>query len=409
MAEYTLQTQLLEAIACGRGMPSLAKIMVDFLGNPVIITDQFFRIVVYQTKRGENIHWDDFLPLSVTQRESKRWESKTERGMLVTPDGKTVPYASFPLVRSELEGFIVLLLTENAWSPAMALMLEQGALAVLVALKQEREIQRIHLKYKDEFIHDLLYNNFENREVLIQRGKTLGLDFSHPHALAVVGIDDEESPEAEKNLEQLKSLLHSSLRMHGDNPVVTRRGIYLIVLLPMARQLTFPELKRELNSLFRLAKQNVYNRLKTSFSVGVGHLYPAADELFRSYQEAKTALELGRFFNKSDEMTYFDELGVLSLIYKMGELELKAFCYSLLDPILDYDRKNAGQLLETLKIYFQCNADLNTTAEKLYVHVNTLRYRLKKVEELLGIDLNNLDGQLNLFTALRIFSQKGWN
>lgn len=399
---------LLEAIACGGGVPSLAKKMVDFLGNQVIVTDPFFRIVAYQAKPGEDFCWGDFLPVSTPRREFQGGESKIERGMLVTPEGKAVPYASLPLMQSELEGYIFLLLTETRYSNAIAQALEQSALIFLVALKQEREIKRIQLKFRDEFIHDLLYNNFENRESLIYRGKTFGLDFSRPHALAVVGLDDEESWDAEKNIEQIKSMLHSALKMHWDNPVVARRGMYLIVLLPIGKKVTFPELKREIDSLFRKAKKYIYNKLEISFSVGVGHLYTAADELFRSYQEAKTALELGRFFDKADELTYFDELGILSLIYKMGEQELKEFCYSILGPILDYDRKHEGQFLETLKTYFRCNADINATAEKLFVHVNTLRYRLKKAEEFLGIDLNNLEVQLNLFTALRIFSQKGW-
>ncbi|GAV22689.1 PucR family transcriptional regulator [Carboxydothermus pertinax] len=410
MAENTLMSKLLGVLTGGGGLPSLAKILVDFLGNPVIITDPFGKILVYQdTGRKETFLWNDFLPVTIKQQATKPLESQIERGIIATSEGKAVPYASYPLIWTELEGFIFLLLTENPWSNEMAKSLKQSAQIFLIALKQEREIQKIHLKYRDEFLHDLLYNNFENKEVLIQRGKTLGLDFSSPHVLAVVGLDEEELAEAEKTLEHLKILLQSSLKMYWPNPVVTRRGTYLVIFLPLERKVTFLELKREIDSLIRQVKKYVYGRLEKSFSVGIGHLYPTADELFRSYQEAKTALELGRFFNKIDDVTYFDELGVFSLLYKMGEWELKKFCYSLLEPIMDYDRKNEGQLLETLKTYFQCNADINTTAEKLFVHVNTLRYRLKKVEELLGMDLNLLDVQLNLFVALRILSQKGWS
>jgi len=410
LAENTLVSKLLGVLVGGGGLPSLAKILVDFLGNPVIITDPYYKILVYQdTGRKETFLWEDFLPVTQKLREAKPLEAKGERGIIVTPEGKAIPYASYPLKGLELEGFIFLLLTESPWSNEMAKLLEQSAPVLLIALKQEREIQKIHLKYKDEFIHDLLYNNFENREVLIQRGKSLGLDFSSPHVLAVVGLDEEELAEAEKTLEHLKILLQSSFKMYWPNPVVIRRGTYLVIFLPLENKVTFLELKREIDSLFRKVKKYVYSRLEKSFSVGIGHLYPTADELYRSYQEAKTALELGRFFNKIDDVTYFDELGVFSLLYKMGELELKKFCYGLLAPILEYDKKNEGQLLETLKTYFQCNADINTTAEKLYVHVNTLRYRLKKVEELLGMDLNLLDVQLNLFVALRILSQKGWS
>lgn len=402
--------RLLTALAGGGGLPSLAKILADFLDNPVIITDPFYKIIVYQeARRGETFPWDDFLPVTIKQRESKGLESRIERGIMVTPEGKAISYASYPLIGSELDGFIFLFLTQKPWSNTMARILEQSALVLLIALKQEREIQQTHLKYKDEFIHDLLYNNFENKEVLIQRGKTLGLDFSHPHVLAVVGFDDEEFLEAEKILEHLKILLQSALKRYWNNAIVARRGTYLVIFLPFMKKATFSELKGEIDALFRKVKKYVYNRLEKTFSVGIGHLYSTADELFRSYQEAKTALELGRFFTKIDELTYFDELGIFGLLYKIGEWELKKFCYSLLEPILEYDRKNEGQLLETLKIYFQSNADINTTAEKLYVHVNTLRYRLKKIEELLGLDLNLLDVQLNLFVALRIFSQKGWS
>ena len=81
---------------------------------------------------------------------------------------------------------------------------------------------------------------------------------------------------------------------------------------------------------------------------------------------------------------------------------LQSFRERLLGPLLAYDDRHRAELLPTLREFLACSGSWNTCAAKMYVHVNTVRYRIRRIEELTGRDLSCLDDQVDFFLALRI-------
>ena len=81
---------------------------------------------------------------------------------------------------------------------------------------------------------------------------------------------------------------------------------------------------------------------------------------------------------------------------------LRSFRERLLGPLVAYDDRHRAELLPTLREYLACSGSWNACAAKMYVHVNTVRYRIRRVEELTGRDLSSLNDQVDFFLALRI-------
>ena len=81
---------------------------------------------------------------------------------------------------------------------------------------------------------------------------------------------------------------------------------------------------------------------------------------------------------------------------------LRSFRERLLGPLLAYDDRHRAELLPTLREFLACSGSWNTCAAKMYVHVNTVRYRIRRIEELTGRDLSCLDDQVDFFLALRV-------
>ena len=81
---------------------------------------------------------------------------------------------------------------------------------------------------------------------------------------------------------------------------------------------------------------------------------------------------------------------------------LRSFRERLLGPLVAYDDRHRAELLPTLREYLACSGSWNVCAAKMYVHVNTVRYRIRRIEELTGRDLSSLDDQVDFFLALRI-------
>jgi purine catabolism regulator len=98
---------------------------------------------------------------------------------------------------------------------------------------------------------------------------------------------------------------------------------------------------------------------------------------------------------------YFGNLSVYRLLYQLeGNPELAAFCRETLGPLLDYE--GGGDLLETLEAFCDRLGNLSQTAEKLFIHRNSLLYRMERIAQLTGLDLNNPDTRLAVHLALKV-------
>ncbi len=80
---------------------------------------------------------------------------------------------------------------------------------------------------------------------------------------------------------------------------------------------------------------------------------------------------------------------------------LSSFRARLLSPVLDYDARHKAELLSTLRAFLACDGSWSACASRMYVHVNTVRYRISRVEELTGRDLSALPDRVDFFLALR--------
>jgi PucR C-terminal helix-turn-helix domain/GGDEF-like domain len=81
---------------------------------------------------------------------------------------------------------------------------------------------------------------------------------------------------------------------------------------------------------------------------------------------------------------------------------LRSFRERMLGPLLAYDDRHRAELLPTLREFLACSGSWNACAARMYVHVNTVRYRIRRIEELTGRDLSRLEDQVDFFLALRI-------
>ena len=145
--------------------------------------------------------------------------------------------------------------------------------------------------------------------------------------------------------------------------------------------------------------KGIGSRVGTEVRAGSGSTV-AADEVGRSFREARYALQVCRLEGWAS--AGFKDLGTYRLLLSMSEPDaLRAFADSLLVPLDSYDEDHGGELLPSLQAFLQHNARWETAAAHLYVHRHTLRYRMRKVEELTGRDLSSSFDRMEFWLALR--------
>jgi purine catabolism regulator len=144
---------------------------------------------------------------------------------------------------------------------------------------------------------------------------------------------------------------------------------------------------------------SIGERTGAELRIGAGSAVDPVD-VGRSLREARYALQVCRL--EGWPQAGFADLGTYRLLLSMTEPDaLRAFADSTLDPLDAYDRDHGGEVVISLRAFLEHNARWETAAAQLFVHRHTLRYRMRKVEELTGRDLNSSFDRMEFWLALR--------
>ncbi len=155
------------------------------------------------------------------------------------------------------------------------------------------------------------------------------------------------------------------------------------------KALTEPYTKDSLKKIAQSIVEMINAELMTTVYVGMGTPTSVINDIARSYSEAIIALEIGRVFESDNYILSYDTLGIGRLIYQLPS----KLCELFLDEIFKKESINVldDETLQTINKFFENNLNVSETSRQLFVHRNTLVYRLDKIERLTGLDLRKFD------------------
>ena len=139
---------------------------------------------------------------------------------------------------------------------------------------------------------------------------------------------------------------------------------------------------------------------ESSVFVGVGTIATHLRDLAKSYKEAQIAIEVGKVFDTERYIVNYENLGIGRLIYQLPTTLCEMFLQEVFkkNPIDALDQET----LFTIYKFFENNLNVSETARKLFVHRNTLVYRLEKIKKLTGLDLREFDDAITFKVALMV-------
>lgn len=164
------------------------------------------------------------------------------------------------------------------------------------------------------------------------------------------------------------------------------------------------EMKKEedLMALASMIIDNMHAEAMVKVRVGYGNRVHNLQDIAKSYQEAKMALEVGRIFYAEKEIISYSLLGIGRLIYQLPMTLCEMFIKEVFtDGIPDvFDEET----MVTIQKFFENNLNISETARQLYVHRNTLVYRLERLEKIIGLDIRKFDDAMTFKIALMVIS-----
>ena len=156
----------------------------------------------------------------------------------------------------------------------------------------------------------------------------------------------------------------------------------------------------ELEKIASSMEETLKNELRIKTVIGIGTIAEHLRELADSYKEAQTAIEVGKVFDTEKSIMHYENLGIGRLIYQLPT----TLCEIFLSEVF---KKNSIDSLDqetlfTINKFFENNLNVSETSRKLFVHRNTLVYRLEKIKKLTGLDLRQFDHAIVFKVALMV-------
>lgn len=135
--------------------------------------------------------------------------------------------------------------------------------------------------------------------------------------------------------------------------------------------------------------------------MGVGRAYEGIGDLQKSFTEASRCVILSEKMNMSGRVFWYEEMGIYNLFSELADKKvMQEFIDNTLGVIIEYDRNNNSNLLETLKAYLWNNNSLIHASEQLYTHRNTVKYRVQRISQLTGRDFDDAITRLEFMNAI---------
>ena len=136
--------------------------------------------------------------------------------------------------------------------------------------------------------------------------------------------------------------------------------------------------------------------------MGIGTVVDSIKDLARSFKEAQIALEVGKVFDTEKTIVSYNNLGIARLIYQLPTTLCEMFLKEVFKrgSIESLDHET----LFTIQRFFENNLNISETARQLYVHRNTLVYRLERLEKIIGLDIRKFDDAMTFKLALMVIS-----
>ena len=170
--------------------------------------------------------------------------------------------------------------------------------------------------------------------------------------------------------------------------------------IAVVKQITVNTPSEELEKIAVNIENTLKNELRVKTSIGIGTVAEHLRELADSYKEAQTAIEVGKVFDTEKSIMRYENLGIGRLIYQLPT----TLCEIFLSEIFKKSSIDCldQETLFTINKFFENNLNVSETSRKLFVHRNTLVYRLEKIKKLTGLDLRQFDHAIVFKVALMV-------
>ena len=289
--------------------------------------------------------------------------------------------------------------------------LERAAVIAALAVIRSQAVHSVELRFQGDLVRRLVGGSVRYTERTLAYTRTFGWRLDGPVVVLVTATETVADAAADPTraldvLDRLADGWRSALESEVSGAAVAGLSTEIVTVLPLDGRT--PE---DISSLVAAVSSRVNGRLRrVGRVVGTGISRPAGSlsAYGEAHQQAQRALGVGQEIHGPAAVTHFDQLGVFRLLSLIPDsTELRSYVDEVLGPLADASDVDSADLRETLRVLLETNLNVAESARRLHFHYNTMRYRIGKLERLLGPFTSDPTLRLNLLLALHAARMRG--
>jgi purine catabolism regulator len=323
-------------------------------------------------------------------------------GTFLTIEGDRQAYAA-PLMnkRSANPAYLVLFSRRREISRLDRASIDRIAALVGMEVENAEAARAVETRYFGRFLEDWLSGRIPTAADWKRRAELCRWSVPDGTRLSAVRVGPQTPADAAGRLKDAAFRIGEALGEQGVKAASVDGELALIVSLPG------DVMEEDADSALEARLRQWLSDIRDAAGVPALRLYAgsaaAPGDLPASWLQAARARRVAERSGLAGDVHIYGKLGVYPLLDMIPEgEERERFLRRFADPLKQADRRGGGRLSETLEMFFRCNGNIKLTSEKLYAHYNTVVYRLEKIQQILGVSLDDPEDRFQLQMALKL-------
>jgi PucR family transcriptional regulator, purine catabolism regulatory protein len=284
------------------------------------------------------------------------------------------------------------------------LTVEQAANVIAFELMKENALRQKTQRLRNEFFTNFINGAFSSSEEILNRGKEFGLFGEYRYFCAVGKLDNFEKSfllsEHQSEKEHIYDLIEESVHASAETMQLFSVDNKYIIL--METKGNWKENEKDFHTFLTTIQSTLFLLLNKTISFGISNYAEQPLRLPDAYKEAMNALYYGTTLGNTQFIEAYQPKEVPEILRMLPYEQMKQFYQNTFKGLVTEPKKDYDLLLQTLSVYLESHCQLSETAKRLFVHRNTVIYRLEKCEELLGRSLKDPEQTLCLRIGFQI-------